>query len=106
MARIGLAGRLCKRGEEMIQHISKWGLEWFSKNRLDGPTRHLIFKNYMPKIFQTRKEAREFATQEYGYIKTRKDLRSEPHGWRLPKPVRITGLIYFQTNPNRGKDEK
>ncbi len=78
----------------MNQKIERWGLEWFSKNERDGITRHLIFHNLLPALFFTRKEARAFAEREYGYIRTRKDLRIEPHGWRLPRPVRVSGITY------------
>lgn len=78
----------------MKQKLKKWGLEWFSENEKDGVTRHLLFKSYFPVMFLTRKETREFANKEYGYIKTRKDLRQEPHGWRIPRPVKITSIEY------------
>ena len=66
-----------------------WGLLWRSKNKLNGITEHLIYRNCVPLIFRTRKQAREWADTHYGYIRNRPDLRREPHGWRLPKPVKI-----------------
>ncbi len=72
----------------------KWGLLWHSKDRLDGVREHLIYENCVPMIFQRRSEARAYATQRYGYIKTRKDLRSEPCGWRLPIPVHVLGILW------------
>ncbi len=41
------------------------------------------------KTFLTRKAAREWAEKHFGYIKGRKDLRIEPHCWRMPRPVRV-----------------
>lgn len=42
------------------------------------------------KLFASREAARSFAVTHYGYIRTRRDLRAEPHGWRKPAPVRVT----------------
>jgi len=73
----------------MIESDHRWGLIWYSKNRLDGVTTRFIYENYMPVIFRTRKDARKFNELHYGYIKTRKDLRIEPHGWRFPRTIKI-----------------
>lgn len=67
-----------------------WGLMWNQKNKLEGRTNFIIRdKNCLPRLFRSRKEARDFANEEFEYIKTRKDLRSEPHGWRMPRPVKV-----------------
>lgn len=67
-----------------------WGLKWYSANRLDGVTEYLIYHvTGVPAVFKTRREAREFATDTFGYIRTRTDLRREPHGWRMPRPVKV-----------------
>lgn len=68
---------------------TRWSLMWHSKNALDGEKRHLIYENRLPVIFRTRQEARAYAEERYGYIKNRPDLRSEPHGWRFPQPIRV-----------------
>lgn len=67
----------------------RWGAMWRSKNKLDGVTEHLIFENYSPALFFTKKEAAEFIKEKFGYIATRKDLRAQPHGWRMPIPVKL-----------------
>ena len=67
-----------------------WCLMWRSKNEKDGESKHYMLHDCLPCLFRKRREARAYASKEYGYIKHRKDLRSEPHGWRLPKPVRVT----------------
>jgi hypothetical protein len=66
-----------------------WGILWHSKNKLNGVCEHLIYDHGLPMLFRTRKEAREWVEKNYGYIKHRKDLRGEPHGWRMPKPVKV-----------------
>lgn len=71
--------------------MSAWGLQWYSRNRLDGESRYLLWDGpTIPLLYRTRREARLDALRRYGYIKTRVDLRTEPHGWRLPRPIRVT----------------
>lgn len=67
----------------------RWGVLWRSNSKLDGKREHLMCENRMPMLFITRKEAREWIERKYGYIKRREDLRSEPHGWKMPIPVRV-----------------
>jgi len=66
-----------------------WVGEWHSNNLLDGERRHILYENCLPKLFRTRKECREFIKAKYGYIAERPDLRTEPHGWRMPQPVKV-----------------
>ena len=72
-----------------VRPIVRWGLLWRSCNKLDGQSRHLICSNCLPVIFLTKRQAREYAREHYGYIARRQDLRREPHGWRMPIPVRV-----------------
>lgn len=73
-----------------IEHeAEKWGALWHSKNKVDGVTEHILRENCVPVLFRTRQEARDWIEEKYGYLKHRKDLRSEPHGWKLPKPVKV-----------------
>ncbi len=66
-----------------------WAGEWRSKCHLDGERRHIIYNNLLPALFRTRRECREFLLEKYGYIKTRKDLMAEPHGWRMPQAIKV-----------------
>ncbi|MEO5368300.1 MAG: hypothetical protein H7831_18475 [Magnetococcus sp. WYHC-3] len=66
-----------------------WGILWRSKNKLFGKAEHLIWKFGKPILYPSRKEAREYIELEYGYIRTRPDLRAEPHGWKMPIPVKV-----------------
>lgn len=66
-----------------------WAGQWYSKNKLDGVYKHLLCENCLPILFKTRRECRQFINDKYGYIKERKDLREEPHGWRLPRAVKV-----------------
>jgi hypothetical protein len=72
--------------------MALWAVKWRSKNLLDGEREWLILREwqtYTPVLFNTRADCRAWINKQYGYIKTRKDLRTEPHGWRVPQPVRV-----------------
>lgn len=56
-----------------------------SESHLHG---RIMGQSGMPFLFRTRREAREFIKEHYGYIKTREDLRYL--GWRMPRPVKVT----------------
>ena len=64
---------------------------WKICNKLDGISEHLMRdENCVPALFKARHLAKAWIEKRYGYIRNRRDLRQEPHGWRLPKPVRVT----------------
>lgn len=74
----------------MARMTALWGLQWYSRNRIDGVTRHLLWDGpAQPLLYSTRREARADALKRWGFIRGRSDLRAEPHGWRLPRPVRV-----------------
>ena len=66
-----------------------WALEWRQENVLDGRVRHIMHGNGIPVLFRTRADAREWAERKFSYIRFRDDLRGEPHGWRMPRAVRV-----------------
>ena len=66
-----------------------WAPEWRQKNKLDGVKTHLVLGYDMQHLFRTGRLCRAFINERYGYIKIRKDLRAEPHGWRMPVAVRV-----------------
>ena len=65
----------------------RWGAKWIQRG--EYASEHLIYENLMPPLFLTRAEAKAWIDKKYGYIRTRKDLRSAPHCWRVPVPVRV-----------------
>ena len=81
-------------------NMKLWGIMWRSDNRLDGKTRRLQHvPEKWPTVFRTRREAREFIEKRWGYIRTRPDLRKEPHGWKIPIPVKVElGLAEGERN--------
>jgi len=68
---------------------TRWGLLWRSDNRLDGKTRQFMSEKGSALHFRTRAEARAYRDKHYGYIRDRRDLQEEPHGWKIPQVVRI-----------------
>lgn len=72
----------------------RWAVQWYSRNRLDGVTRHWEWDYERgPVLFHTRAAARAFIREKYGYIATRPDLRAEPHGWRVPRAIRVSVVL-------------
>ena len=73
-----------------VKPIRMWGVLWRSKNKLDGEDKHLMFfGSRIPALFHSRQEARDWINDSFGYIRNRPDLKAEPHGWRLPIPIRV-----------------
>jgi hypothetical protein len=82
-----------------------WAIKCHSENRLDGkleyfvgcygiqPPAPLYVSGYKTALFKTRKDARKYIKAKYGYIASRPDLRREPHGWRMPIPVKVEVMI-------------
>lgn len=73
-----------------MRPIRRWGLQWRERSRLDGYREHIVCENCMPALFHTREQARAYAKQHYGYIAERPDLQAEPHGWKMPRPIKLT----------------
>ena len=69
-----------------------WAVLWRSENLIDGKREHLVGTPWFPlhkALFSSRRKAREYVNVKYSYIKNRKDLRQEPHGWKIPRVVRV-----------------
>ena len=69
--------------------FTRWGALWRSENNLEGRERCIMWESECPMLFRTRAQARKWIHENYGYIAKRPDLRREPHGWRMPVPVRV-----------------
>lgn len=93
-----------KKDKQVIKNM--WAISNVSENQLDGRTQY--FKSFesdkqfdaSPTIrvwgvalFDTRAEAREYIRNEVNFIRKRKDLRAEPHGWKVPKVVKVKVTI-------------
>ena len=86
IASVGIPVVSALRGEGGSMNL--WGIVWRSNDRIDGRLEYLMCCG-TPYLFQSRKEARELIEREWGYIRNRPDLRSEPHGWKMPKAVKV-----------------
>lgn len=71
----------------------KWTLMVRSRNRLDGYRQHIMFENYRPKLFDTRREAREAARDWNEGLRQNPWAKKEPHGWLPYKVTRVLVLI-------------
>lgn len=68
---------------------SRWGILWRSENRLDGKRQYFLWDGTLPLLFRSRADAREYISDRFGYIAERPDLRREPHGWKMPSPIKV-----------------
>jgi len=70
----------------------KWAIKHDTTNKLDG--RRVYFEGDAKstcniRLFETRREARDYIRQKWAYLKDRPDLRAEPFCWRVPKATRV-----------------
>lgn len=72
-----------------VKPVFAWAALWHSKNKLDGVSEHIVCFHGAPALFPDRQGARKFISDNFGYISGRPDLRSEPHGWRVPRAIRV-----------------
>ena len=80
----------------MISHRSTaWAPEWHSRNRLDGDQRYFMCEPKPPyvRLFKTKRACRAWIRETHGYIAKGRDLRTEPHGWFMPKAVKVNVRI-------------
>jgi hypothetical protein len=68
----------------------RWAIMWRSTSELNGD---FMWNGSTPYLFRTKREAKALIDEKWGYIKDRPDLRAEPHGWRLPVPVKVEVII-------------
>lgn len=71
----------------------RWALKWQDSERA-----FILWHDAKPLLFHTRREARQYADKTYGYIRERADLRSPPHNWRMPRPVRVE-VVFREVAP-------
>jgi hypothetical protein len=77
----------------------RWGVLWRTgKESIDGPHEYIVGDFPRPThCFLSRREARAFIKEKWGYIAARPDLRKAPHGWRVPTPVRVRITVEIAT---------
>jgi hypothetical protein len=69
---------------KITKNLNYWGMYWQG---------NIIFLGGKPQIFRTRQEAREYISNNYGYIKFREDLKRPPFNWKMPVPIKINLTI-------------
>ena len=79
----------------MVTTSIRWAVQWNSRNGLDGVSQYFVWdgRGGGPMLFRSRRLAREWIREHYGYIATRADLRREPYGWRLPRAIRVRVVL-------------
>ena len=70
-----------------VKHL--WSPKWRSANALDGEREYLISCAGLPLLFKSKAATQAYIKQKYGYIARRRDLKKEPHGWKMPVAVRV-----------------
>lgn len=68
---------------------SRWAAKWVAVNKRGRDRHFLRGSDCNVLLFHTRRQAREFIKEAYGYIAQREDLKAEPHGWRMPQAVKV-----------------
>jgi len=48
-----------------------------------------MWNGVYPLLYRTRAECRTAIEIMFGYFRERPDLRAEPHGWKMPRPVKV-----------------
>jgi len=73
--------------------VIRWAVLWRQKGSIDGDIERIQWgyggDRQAPYLFRTKKDCAVFIKERYGYIAKRKDLREYPHGWRMPKPIKV-----------------
>lgn len=66
-----------------------WGIEWRNDSAFTGRRRQYLVWEHDVRLYRTRQACREFIEERFGYIRKRPDLKAKPHGWRIPRAVRV-----------------
>ena len=79
-----------------------WAAKSDETNQLDGRQVRLALRWWRSPtqqygttlmLFETRAQCRAWIEEAYGYLRERPDLRAAPHGWRVPRPVRVSVAV-------------
>ena len=73
----------------------RWAVQWRSENKTDGYREYLFSDGCAcgTQLFETRAAARAFIEYQYAFLRDRPDLKREPHGWKMPRPVRVSVTV-------------
>jgi len=81
--------------------VKRWGVLWRLRTTREGYQQHFMWSDdsASPKLFCTRSQARAWIKDRFGYLADREDLKAEPHGWMMPKAVRVRVSITLEAKP-------
>lgn len=74
-----------------MSEFTRWAIEWHSVNKLNGDQRMLL--GGIDGLFKTRQAARAHIEEQWGFLRDRPDLHAEPHGWKMPRAVKVRVTI-------------
>lgn len=84
------------RKPPIVKEARRWAILHKSENRLDGKREYLAGDGSgLPRMFMTRESCRAYIQKHFGHIRTRPDLRAEPHGWRMPQAVKVAVAVEY-----------
>lgn len=85
-----------KRKPPLLKEAKRWAILCGSDNRLDGKREWLQGDGSgLPRMFMTRKSCRAYIEKHFSYIRTRPDLKAEPHGWKMPQAVKVMVAVEY-----------
>ena len=79
--------------DEAVKDECRGQIRWAAQWRFHDAFGSILWDKGHPVLFRTRQKARDWIQFQYAYIKARKDLRSAPHNWRMPRAVRVEVII-------------
>lgn len=88
-----------------MRKVKRWAILWRANSKLDGHQEYFMWNLECPYLFMTRREARKWIEDNYAYIRTRRDLKAEPHGWKMPKAMQVN-VILEPIYPERERAKK
>ena len=79
----------------LCNNYHKWAIVWHQKGSPSRCPRHFMGEagRGMALLFRTRAQARAYRDKEWGYFRTRTDLRGAPFHWRLPRVIKVDVTI-------------
>lgn len=70
--------------------MTRTSIRWALRRKWkDHPEAHIVHEDFIPKLFVTRREARMYNEDRFGYIRHREDLKRPPHEWRMPQVIKV-----------------
>lgn len=89
-----------RKKSRVTRDVIRWAVLWRSDNRLDGKQEYLVGDGKgLPLVFLSRSACRAYIQNHYSYIRTRPDLKVEPHGWKMPQAIKVLVSVKCHWRP-------